>query len=471
MRAKLGSASRPLENGEMVTLARAFLQEEGTTVGGKRGLWWWGGNWWVWVGGQWVVRETEDVEATAMLWLEDVWVDEGKGGVGKVECTRQRCVDLVWALRSLVKAPWTQVPVWTERREERPDPRRCVAFRDKVVYVGKGGRWEVERDETWFSPVVVPCEWDPEAKCERWMRCLEQWGQGDERWGKLAQRWFGYCLMAHREYRKWMLLQGKTGGGKGVNCAVLKALLGQGYTARDMEAMAARFGLTGVQYVNVVSVTEVVNLEGGRGRTFSGVAKRLVGGDPVTVEEKYEKAAKDVSQHAALMMSSNPVPQMENENEGMSAKMLILPFQVSFDKGGGEVGLVGRLVGEELQGIAAWAVKGAMELEASEEKERWPQPDASGEVRKVFTLSNNPLDQFLETFFVVDPEGFVPGYLVRQKWEQFKMKHPKAGNYGNMLLQELVTKGTWPIVKHRKGSGGDRGLRGLRLRRDEVEEL
>ena len=469
--AKIGSVSRPLENGQLKTLAEGFLMSEGMTEGGGRGMWWWNGMWWVWYGGRWEVRDHETVEYQMLFWLNDVWVRVGDV-MEKVEGGKRKCEEVAWALRGICLAPWKTAPVWIKGREGRPDAKRCIAFEDVVVsVVGGGGEVVGPGEETWFGPLVVPCGWDEGAKCERWEQALREWGCGDAEWGRLAKRWAGYCLMSHREYRKWMLLQGVPGGGKGVSCHVLGALLGQAMTSRDMDGISGEYGLVGVQYANLVSVTEVSKLNSANGQRFGKVAKQIVGGDALTINDKYEKVLNDVPHHAALMMSSNPIPVMPNENEGLSAKMLVLPFQRSFDKGGMEVGLKERLVREELAGIARWAVEGAAELEAAKEEERWPVPAEAQETRKAFTLTNNPVDQFLSVYFVEAEDGFVSSEIVKRQWREFTRRNEVPFISENMLLIELMGQSTWKIRKYRQPEGGKRGMKGMSLRREFQEDL
>lgn len=468
-RAAIGSVSRPVENEEIGTLAEAFLMEEGATPEGRRGVWWWGGAWWVWTKGRWCVRPQEDLEHQVMLWLRNVWVKDGEAVV-KVECGRRKCEDVVWAMRGLVKAPWVEVPVWTDGGVGKPDVKTAIPFEDVVVGCKGGEKTVVKRDETWFGPFVVPCEYEEDAQCPRWKQCQLEWGRGDPQWGRCNQWWFGMVLMAKRGYRKWMLYQGRPGGGKGVNCHVQRALLGQGMTSRDMDVLASDFGLNGLQYVNLVNVPEGVRMQGASAQRYSKVHKQLVGQDPITVNEKHERHQRDVMQHAAVQICSNPIPTMANEQEGVSVKMLVLPFTVSFDEGGREDGLEGRLVREELKGIAAWAVRGALELER-EGAEKWPKPERAEEVKRMYTLANNPLDQFLETYFVKDEGGFVSSRRVRALWAEFQQRHPKVEALGNMLFMKLEQESTWKVQKFRKKNGGERGLRGLVERREEQEDL
>jgi len=469
--AKIGSVGRPLENDEIMTVAEGFVMSEGMTEDGGRGMWWWNGMWWVWVGGRWVVREHEEVEFEVLKWLRDTWARKGEVAE-KVESGERKCKEVAWVLKGVCKAPWKEAPVWVKGREGKPDPKRCIAFEDVVLSV-VGGKVEVvgPRDESWFSPLVVPCEWDPEAKCPRWEQALVEWGCGDEEWGKLLDRWMGYCLMSHREYRKWLLLHGKTGGGKGVTCHVMHALMGQAMMSSDMDGMAGEFGLGGVQYVNCVSVTEVSKLNGVGGQRFGKVAKQIVGGDPITINEKHVKVQKNVPCHAALMMSANMIPTMPNENRGLSAKMLVLPFQVSFDDGGAEIGLKDRLVREELAGIARRAVEAAAALEGATDGERWPVPVEARETEQQFTLTNNPVDQFLHTYFVEAPDGFVSSETVKRQWREFTRKNEVPSINENMLLIELLQRSSWKIRRYRKPEGGKRGVQGMSLRREFQEDL
>lgn len=472
---RIGSVERPLTGKDPARLARGMAEDVFRTEKGRQGLWWWGGVFWVWNGGKWKTVPWHKMEEEVFAWLADAQYVGGDGGVRRVNPGRGLAGDVTFALQSLGRARWAQVPTWADGGEGKPRADRCIGFQDVVVSV-EGGVTRVvgERDETWVDPMVVPCCWDPEAKAERWQQVLREWGEGDEGVGRLLQRWTGYGLLGHREYRKWLLLYGPTGTGKGTYSYVRKALMGApAYLGMDFETLAGDFGLGGLRYARVLDVNEVSKLDGKGGEKVARVVKNLVGGDPVAINEKYEPVETGVVCRAQVTMSSNQIPKLPNQGQGLSAKMLVVPFTRSFDRERAEWGLKERLVREELAGIAAWAVEGARQVEAGAkggEDELWPRPRGGGDVEMQYRVMNNPMAAFLEARFVPDPTGFVAGRIVRAEWNAYKQESgEKLWVSGQQLLLRMEQEGGWHVARAREG--GLRGLRGVVLKKALGEDL
>lgn len=421
------------------------------------------------------------MEREVLRWLEDAYYlrDESDNEIARVGPTPHLADAVVTCMTSVCEGKWKTLPVWVqpppkEEGEWRAD--RCIAFEDVVVCV-EGGKIKTRaRDENWLGVSVIPVNWDPNAKCPRWLECLEQWGQGDPNWGALAQRWFGYNLMSHREYRKFMLMEGKTAGGKGTAAHVMKALLGQpGYTSIELETIAGEFGIAGIENANCVWVPEVSRLDGRAGEKVARLIRQLVGGDSISVNEKYERIKRDVDCHAAMTLSSNQIPKLPNQSKGLSAKMLILPITVSFDQKGAEVGLKERLSDTELEGIAAWAVEGARQLESSGQEQRWPVPERAEDIMQKYRIMNNPIDAFLEGYFIKNEYGFVVGPLVRSAWKRFCKRNggPSLKIPDTQLLIQMEQESTWDIRRDREliGDHRVRGLRGILLKKDVEDDM
>ena len=261
---------------------------------------------------------------------------------------------------------------------------------------------------------------------------------------------------------------GVTGGGKGTINHVLKAMLGEGMVIMDLDTLVNDYGLAGVEHARVLSINEVSSLDRvGRGRG-SKVVKSLVGQDPISINEKFEKIQKGVTCNAAVMMSSNQVPDLGNEGAGMSAKMLVLPVTVGFDEKGAEVGLKERLVREELPGIIGWAMKGAEELVKARQETRWPRPAKAEDVERTYRVANNPMDAFLESCFIKDNTGYVRSEVVKREWREFCRENRLKNRVpDNQLLMRLEQEGSWQVerARMRTDDGQVRVLKGVSLKK------
>ena len=460
-----------LDRREVGAAAEAFVRMM-QTPSGEQGVYWSGGEFIVWHGDRWKAFSLDEVMDVLLLVLKDALVvkrtEEGERrvrlapSVGFVEDTLR----FVQAMcrRNL------NMPQWTRGEEGDPDLSWCIAFEDVVLDVRDGKT--TKRDERWLGTTVLGMRWEEVegAKAERWEQCVKEWACGDEGWGPLLKMAMGYMLVPTRRLRKCVLVQGETGGGKGVIQHVVRAVLGRAMAVTNMETLADKHGTVGLGSAQVLWVPEVT--KGGRekGRVAARLIKEIVGEDPITVNPKFGQVVAGVKCSALVVMTSNVVPQLENERGGLTNKMLMLPIRKSFDKGGAEVGLKDRLVTEELRGIVRWAVEGARMVaeQAGSGGVTWPKPELGREMEERFMVENSPVAEFQAVCFEESKGGFVDGGLVRKEWDKWvkvrlKGREPE-GVSGHNLMAKMEETGLWGIGKGRNGSGGRRGLKGLVLR-------
>lgn len=474
----VGGKDAPLQSAEPMKVARAMLAKGFRTKTGRKGIWEWRGDYWVWDGEVWQKRDKEWLEDQSWVGLEDAMVVAGGDGADlkRFSPDLRSVANVVRAATAIMRLPYERVPVNLDGKgrpyEVEGNPAdHCVTFKDRVVLVrrsvAEGKVVSVERGDWWFDPVTVPVEWDEGAQCPTWMRCLGEWSKGDEVWERLLQRWFGYCLMGTRKYARWMLLYGKVRGGKGTIAEVMRALVGQAaYAGTTLDDLAGDFGLEGLETARVVAIGEVSSLVGSKGEKASRVVKQMVGADPTAVNAKNKKQNMNVVLGGAPMLSANEIPQLPNKGMGLSSKMLVLPFDVSFLHKE-DFDLREKLM-KELGGIARWALEGAMALEGEADPEKkWKMPERSLEVVRRYHLQNNQYDSFLEARFVREPGGFVPSYYIWRQWEEWvRSTRSKLHVSKNRLTGVLISESTWDLEPTRLGNGGRRGLKGLRLRKE-----
>lgn len=436
------------------------------------------GAFWKRVKGRWERMGDEELVNFVYRALEDaeyLWVDQREAE--PLEQRRRMKPDskivgnVVAALKAVSERELRAVPVdlRTGKRGEM-----AVTLLDRVVWIdGEGMRGE-GRGSSWFDPAVVPVTWDEvqEGKCERWMQALEEWSGGDEAWKELLRRWMGYCLVGSRKYERWMMLQGKIRGGKGTITKVLRRMLGEGgYVGTTLNSLANTHGLQGAELARLIVVNEVNQLSGHLAEDAARVVKEVVGRDPTTINPKNKEMLRNVVLGGAVMMVGNEIPNMPNRGEGLSGKMLVLPFKTSY-QGREEFGLAERLCGEELGGIVRWCLEGVTALEQEEEASRkWPLPEGVEEVATAFRHHNNPMDPFLEARFAKWDDGFVSNELVMEEWLKWKKQNGDPRRIPrNQLSRVLVSESSWGLSAGRKGKDRVRGLYGIVLRADPEEE-
>ena len=367
------------------------------------------------------------------------------------------------ALEARVRLPHSKVPVWLGTEPRNVDT--TIAFED--VLVDAKTMQVTERDERWFDPVTIPCEWNPDAECPKWMKCINEWSEGDPVWCNLLQRWMGYCLMPHRKHAKWLLMYGKVRAGKGTIGKILEKMIGTDcFMGTSLDDIAGDFGLDGLEHSRVLCVSEVSELDNRMGEKATRVLKNIVGQDPISVNIKFKRQMRNIVVDAAPMVQANEIPQLPNKGRGLSSKMLVLPFEVTFE-GKENHNLIDELEAE-IPGIAAWAVGGANKVEtAPSPKDRFPAPRKAEDAVKLYHLQNNPFDHFLEERFLKNPQGFVATEMVWGQWVDWLERNGVKGVHvpRNQIALQIESQSSWNVYRHRPSADSKRGLKGLSLRR------
>jgi len=457
---------------EPLKLAEQFIQDQFPTPGGGKGLWVYQDGVLEWPKGRGSKRDKGWVEWVVSQWLKDATkvsrTKEGDEVHMRVAPDMKMVRDVAQGVMLMAQGGWKDVPRWLAN--EATPSRWSVGFQDKVVSV----EGEVERNEQWVDTVTLPCNWEEGAECPTWERCLEQWSEGDHNWVELLERWMGYCLVADRGLGRWMLMKGKIRGGKGTIARLMKALRGEEHlfwaTTRQV---GGSFGLNGLQHARMMVIPEVKEMNRAEGEDLAQIIKMIVGGDGLTIDIKYSQPLKGVVPPATVTVMANEIPLLPDKGEGVSGKMLVLPFTQSFK--GREIFDLDERLKAEIPGIARRLV-GAMRRLAKEgdPKKKWPIPQQAGEMFHEYVITNNVYRGFLEARFMETEDGFVPGWLIKELWYEYLRANKTPRNRvcpENHLLKTLEQECGWTIWRARRAGGTERGMKGLAVRaefRDEV---
>lgn len=204
------------------------------------------------------------------------------------------------------------------------------------------------------------------ASAPRFVSALEQWlsplGDDAGAVGELLAEFAGACLFgAATDYQRALVLYGLlASNGKSQFVEIVSALFPAGMIAavppQRMDDQPARAKLAGVR-INVVS--ELPEAEILRSEGF----KAFVGGDRVEARQVYREGF-DYRPIAGHLFAANRLPLVRDTTEGFWRRWLVVPFRRRFTTAspGFEPDLARRVIDEELQGVAAWAVAGARRL-------------------------------------------------------------------------------------------------------------
>lgn len=458
---------------EPMLLAKAFLNGFLDGITAVWGLQCYMGDIWEWYGERWCKRDSNWLEDAVWLWMDRTRVQRTSDMTERLSPNTYKVKNVARAVEAIVRLRGSNMPVWLDHRDR--DRGHLIGFRDVIVDVAESARKGVlvteARGKEWFDGTVSPFDFDPGAKCPRWEQCLKEWGNGDADWGELLERFFGYSRMATRKYARGLLQYGKVRGGKNMGTGILKASMGgQGYFGTTMGDLADKHGLDGVQGARVMVISEANEMDKAGGERVSGVVKRVLGRDTMPINPKnirQMQATLDVT----IIIQSNEVLKLPDKGQGVSSKLLMLPYDVSW-LNREEYDLEGVLMGE-LPGINRRFVEAAIRLEAEkDQKAKWPTPQAAADAMRMYRVQASPLESFLESRFVRDQKGFVPGHVIRREfWDYVQKNKVSVTVNDNTLLASLERETGWNVKRHRLGGGGERGMTGLALRRMADDEV
>lgn len=457
-----------------MAMAERLLVNEFTAQGGRPGIYRWGTDWLLWdpSGQRWDVVGTEIVEDRVWKALHLVVVKaydpEKEEMVSKpFGPNKDRVSNIVRAMEAVVRLVRAELPFWVGEQKLPGRADHVIAYQDVLLHVdasAKAGTFvTTPRDDRWVDPYVLPVKWAPEAVAPTWVKACEEWGSGDVEWVKRLERMSGYVLMSTRKYARWFLPYGKIRGGKGTSVQPLRWLLGGAVYQVRMEDMAGQFGLDGVQHARMLLVGEVRSLEKGEGEKLAGLTKMVLGADGMTIDGKWKMQLKNVVVKAVPVYLANVIPNLPDQGQGLSGKLVPLPFANSW-VGREDTDLADKLR-DELEGIAARFGKAAIELEGERDMGRkWGVVEEAAHVVEDYRQESNVWDSFLGECCSKNPDGFVEVQLLVKVWNQWKVRHRVKDAVPDYRVASLVARESSWDLRRVRGAKGVRGLKGLSLK-------
>ena len=228
----------------------------------------------------------------------------------------------------------------------------------------------------------------PTATCPRWEQFLNQVLPNKDEQLLLAEI-FGYCLTPETSLHKGFLFHGQGSNGKSVVTAILEALLGEeNCGALELNDFKSQFRVAELR-------NKLINISGeiaADGLVEDITIKRIISGDPITAEKKYQDASK-ITFFARLIASCNYLPKTRDKSHGWFRRWIILPFDVTISGNQIKPDLSKEIIKDELEGILNWSLLGLKHLR---ESRKFSIPASSNSALEVYKREINPSIVFIE---------------------------------------------------------------------------
>ncbi len=387
--------------------------------------------WYIYDGKKWVTIVKETVAKAALQYFA---ADEFK-----VDALNQ-VLRIVESRRHVKQIEWNRILICE------------VPFNDGVLNL-KTGEIRPHRAQDMLDR-VIPCSYNPNAKCDLWLKCLQQWLPDKKQEQIALQYFFGYLLMPSAKYKKALLLFGEPDTGKSQVCAVAREVVGGikyvcGILPGEMNNPRARAPIKGkaLNLITDLPKNELID---------DGGFKQLVStGEPVTLDQK-NVAQEQYIPSAKHIFATNNLPSVSDQTMGIYRRLLIINFQNVIPLSMQDPDIEYKIM-KELPGIIAWAVEGAKKLYKSGGK--WPTVKSSEEILEEYKQDMNPIHAFIEESGVIikDPAAKIRIETFTKAFNAWRGPGVKAwGAVG--VGRALATLGY-----HRAKIDGVRAILGVRL--------
>jgi putative DNA primase/helicase len=311
-----------------------------------------------------------------------------------------------------------------------------------MVYLTMG-EW-VPYHQSSYITQRVPIEFDESARCDRWEQFIREVLGDDEEVQDYFHQLVGYFLTGETRLQKMWLMVGNGSNGKSTLLRILQKVLGPDYAQQAPESvLLGRANTSGASpdLVRLKGARLALLTETGRGQNFNEErVKELVAADTVTARALYSGYEEFVPQ-AKFVLATNHLPVVRGTDNGIWRRLVVVPFKNEFEVDSDPT--LNQDLVDELPGIFAWAVRGAV---------RWYDRSIDFTVPTAWTLAtsqyrteHDAIRGFLDEHVVLNKAAFVGATDLYNKYVAWCSDDGRPAlsqsEFGNrMMATGLVTK-------------------------------
>ena len=251
-------------------------------------------------------------------------------------------------------------------------------------------------DTTLFTRGMIPCDFNPAAKCPRWRQFVKESCRADAR---ELQMMFGLTFTFIARYNVFFLVYGKAGTGKSTAMNILK-LLHQGTVCSvSLGSFGERFQTFALteNRLNLVPDMESI-FEGGTATKREGFIKAISGKEAAQVEQKF-MSAETRNLIAWCVFTSNTFPRFSERTDAIRDRMRMLRFPRSFRGTEKQDPFLDQKLTAELPGILIWSLLGLGEL-LCEGHVTFPESASAREEKEEAIKAAQPVKLFCDAMLV-----------------------------------------------------------------------
>jgi len=317
-------------------------------------------SWLIWDGVRWVVDRSNKVklkakETVRRIYLEASQADERDRIEIARHATKSESEGRINAMISLAQSE-PGIPIDPEELDKDPYLLTCV---NGTIDLRTGQLLTHKRENliTQLAPVI----YDPEAKCELWIRFLDRIMDGNENLISFLQKVVGYSLTGDTTEQCLFILYGTGANGKSTFLQAISSILGDYAKQTPVETLLVKKHLGGIP-------NDVARLKGARmvmaseaesgQRIAESLIKQMTGGDKLTARFLHQEWFEFLPTHK-IFLATNHKPIIAGTDTAIWRRIRLIPFEITIPENERDRHLSKKL-NRELSGIFNWALEGCL---------------------------------------------------------------------------------------------------------------
>ena len=281
------------------------------------------------------------------------------------------------------------------------------------------GETEPHRPD-FYSTNRLPFAYDPEAKCDLWLKTMDEIFEGNKEKLDSLQEFFGYCLTRDTKQHKALLLTGESRTGKSTILNTLRNVIG----TNNCSSVPIKY-ISNPQYTPML-INKLVNIDtdvSSKASEYEAEFKTITSGEPVQTNQKYI-AAFDFVPYCKIVMAANIFPKITDHSSAFYNRLILLPCDRVFTPEEQNRDLPKQLM-VELPGILNWAMAGLGKLRR---RGRFEEKVFIKEAIQELEDENNPSNLFFEEHIEVKIDTVT--YIEKgELFEKYKTWCDRTKNY------------------------------------------
>lgn len=310
--------------------------------------------------------------------------------------------------------------------------------------------------------IIIPINYDPDAKCELWLKFLDRVTGGKPELVSYLQRAVGYSLTGETSEQCLFFLYGLGKNGKSTFVGILRKLMGAyGHKTNTDTFMSKDRSGVKEDLANLQGKRFVVSSEIEDGKRLAVVLiKEMTGGETISADRKYEHQFEFMPTHK-IWLSGNHKPVITDTTYSIWRRFKLIPFTVTIPKEEQDPNLAQKLE-KELPGILIWAVQGCLEWQ----KYGLGDPDAVIEATEAYRVEQDVLGEFMDDECILKSTAIVAKADLMKAYTDWCAKNNQQPISQRHFRGKIIERG----ITEGKSTGGLRVWKGITLKGDEKVE-